>query len=442
MSVTIRDIEVRDIRFPTSDQLDGSDAMNPDPDYSCAYVTLITDDELVGHGLSFTLGRGTELISVAVDSLRHLIIGKTLAEITGQMGQFWHELTGDSQLRWMGPDKGVMHFAVGVLVNAIWDLWAKAEGKPVWQLLADMNPEETVRCIDFRYIDDALTPAEALSILEEHWETRSERISALKENGLPSYTTSAGWLGYSDDKLRRLCAEGIAKGWSHFKIKVGRDIDDDIHRCQLIREEIGWERTIMLDANQVWGVEQAMTNMKRLAEFKPWFIEEPTSPDDVLGHARIAQSLKPLGVGVATGEMCQNRIMFKQLMQADAISICQIDSTRVGGVNEILAIILMAKKFGIPVCPHAGGVGLCEYVQHLAMFDFICVSGTSTGRLIEYVDHLHEHFINPVQMRAGSYQAPTEPGYSITMKAESLDQFEFPNGPVWTARRRVISASD
>jgi L-fuconate dehydratase len=297
-----------------------------------------------------------------------------------------------------------------------------------------MTPEETVKCIDFRYISDALTPQEALEILQQSWSTRSERVQQLKETGFPSYTTSAGWLGYSDEKLRRLCREGVQRGWSHFKIKVGRDIEDDMHRAKLIREEIGWDATIMMDANQVWEVEEAIENMTRLAEFKPWFIEEPTCPDDVLGHARIAKSLAALGVGVATGEMCQNRVMFKQLLQAQAITVCQIDSTRVGGVNEILSIILMAKKFGVPVCPHAGGVGLCEYVQHLAMFDFVCVSGTTDGRLIEYVDHLHEHFEHPVVMRDGRYAAPSEPGYSITMKPSSLDEFEYPNGPVWQAR--------
>jgi L-fuconate dehydratase len=434
MTLTITDIQVRDIRFPTSDDLDGSDAMNPDPDYSCAYLTLITDSTQVGHGLSFTLGRGTELIAVAVDSLRRLVVGKTLEGITSDMGGFWREITGDSQLRWMGPDKGVMHFAVGVIVNAVWDLWAKVEGKPLWRLLADMTPEEIVKCIDFRYISDALTAQEALEILEESWPTRDERVQQLCETGFPSYTTSAGWLGYSDEKLRRLCREGVQRGWSHFKIKVGRDIEDDMHRAKLIREEIGWDATIMMDANQVWEVEEAIENMTRLAEFKPWFIEEPTSPDDVLGHAKIAKSLAPLGVGVATGEMCQNRIMFKQLLQAQAITVCQIDSTRVGGVNEILSIILLAKKFGVPVCPHAGGVGLCEYVQHLAMFDFVCVSGTTSGRLIEYVDHLHEHFEHPVVIRDGCYRAPSEPGYSITMKAASLDEFEYPDGPVWKAR--------
>ena len=435
MTITITDIEVRDIRFPTSDHLDGSDAMNPDPDYSCGYITLRTDSDLVGHGLSFTLGRGTELISGAVDAMERLVVGRTLDEITADMGKFWRHLIGDSQLRWMGPDKGVMHFAVGAVTNALWDLWAKVEDKPVWRLLADMTPEEIVRCIDFRYIDDALSPQEALQILEEMNDSRQERIDDLLTNGFPSYTTSAGWLGYSEEKLRRLCQEGVAAGWSHYKIKVGRDINDDIRRAKIIREEIGYDRKMMMDANQVWGVDEAIENMTRLAEFKPWFIEEPTSPDDVLGHAAIAEALRPLGVGVATGEMCQNRIIFKQFLQANAIDVCQIDSTRVGGVNEIISIILMAKKFGVPVCPHAGGVGLCEYVQHLAMFDYVCVSGTTENRLIEYVDHLHEHFEHPVEMQNGAYMPPSAPGYSITMKPASLDEFEFPNGPVWRARQ-------
>ena len=427
----ITDITARDIRFPTSQGLDGSDAMNPDPDYSCAYVTLHTDhpDQLEGHGITFTIGRGNELCVAAVEALKPLIVGQSLESFSPDMGGFWRHITGDSQLRWVGPDKGVMHLATAAVVNAVWDLYAKIEGKPLWRLLADMTPEQIVGSIDFRYITDALTPEQALEILRELEPTKNERIVRMEKSGYPSYTTSAGWLGYPDDKLRKLCQSLKKRGWTHFKIKVGRDIEDDIRRCRIIREEIGWDRKLMMDANQVWEVDQAIEHMQRLAEFKPWFIEEPTSPDDVLGHATIAKAIAP--IKVATGEMCQNRVIFKQLMQAGGLQICQIDSCRIGGVNEILSVLLMAKKFDIPVCPHAGGVGLCEYVQHLAIFDFVAVSGSTEDRLVEYSDHLHEHMVFPVNMQNGHYMPPQEPGYSITMKPESLNEFEFPNGKAW-----------
>jgi L-fuconate dehydratase len=320
--------------------------------------------------------------------------------------------------------------ATAAVVNAVWDLFAKTEQKPLWKLLSDMTPEQLVGCIDFRYITDALTPEEAIQMLAARQPTRGERAAELQDIGYPAYTTSAGWLGYSDEKLRALCQASLEKGWSHFKIKVGQNVEDDIRRLRIIREEIGWDRKVMLDANQVWDVNEAIQYMQQLAEFKPWWIEEPTSPDDVLGHAAIADAIKP--IGVATGEACQNRIIFKQLMQANAISFCQIDSCRMGGVNEVLAVILMAEKFGIPVCPHAGGVGLCEYVQHFAMFDYICVSGSLENRLVEYVDHLHEHFYHPVVMKDGRYMPPTAPGYSISMKEASLDEFEYPHGQAWS----------
>jgi len=428
---TITNLVVRDIRFPTSRQLDGSDAMNPDPDYSAAYVILETDGPHQGHGLTFTIGRGNEIVVAAIRALAPLIVGRSLASITTNLGEFWRHITGDSQLRWIGPEKGAIHLATAAVVNAVWDLYAKSEGKPLWKLLADMTPEELVRCIDFRYITDALTPQQACELLQRLAPTKAAREAEMRERGYPAYTTSAGWLGYSDDKLRRLCREAIAQGWNHLKIKVGRDLDDDIRRCTIIREEIGWVRKLMTDANQVWDVPQAIEWMKHLAKFKPWWIEEPTSPDDVLGHAAIARAMEPLGVGVATGEHCQNRVVFKQLMQADAIRFCQIDAARLGGVNEVLAVLLLAAKFGIPVCPHAGGVGLCEYVQHLSIFDYIAVSGSTENRVIEYVDHLHEHFLDPVTMRNGCYLPPTKPGYSIEMKSESLAQHEFPNGPAW-----------
>ena len=429
--ITITDVVIKDVRFPTSKSLDGSDAMNPDPDYSAAYVILKTDDDngLEGHGLTFTIGRGNELCAAAINSLAPLVVGKTLESFTANMGDFWKMITGDSQLRWLGPEKGVIHLATGAVVNAVWDLYAKAEGKPLWRLLADMTPEELVRCVDFTYITDAITPAEALKMLKEKESSKQERIAKLKQDGYPAYTTSAGWLGYSDDKMRRLCREAKEAGFDHMKIKVGSDLQDDMRRAAIIREEIGPDLRLMMDANQKWDVDEAIANMAELKKFDPYWIEEPTSPDDVLGHAKIARAVAP--IKVATGEHCQNRVVFKQLMQADAIGICQIDSCRVGGVNEILAILLMAAKFKIPVCPHAGGVGLCEYVQHLSMIDYIAISGSLENRIIEYVDHLHEHFFDPVVIKNGAYMPPSMAGYSITMKPGSIEEYSFPNGSFW-----------
>lgn len=421
----ITDIRVRDIRFPTSSDLSGSDAMNPDPDYSAAYVELETDAGLAGHGLSFTLGRGTEIVVAAVRAMMPLLRGRSLEEFTSDMAAFWRTVTGDSQLRWIGPDKGAVHLATAALVNAVWDLWAKAERKPVWRLVADLSPAEFVRLIDFRYLTDALRPEEALELLAERSEGRADRIARMEAQGYPAYTTSAGWLGYSDDRIRSLCRDGVGQGWDRFKIKVGRDRADDARRCRIIREEIGSEGILMTDANQVWDVAQAVDWMAGLASYRPLWIEEPTSPDDVLGHRAIREALKPHGIGVATGEMCQNRILFKQFLQAGAIDYVQIDATRLGGVNEVLAVLLLAAKFGKPVCPHAGGVGLCEYVQHLALIDYVCVSGALEGRVLEYVDHLHQHFLHPVNMRAGRYLPPREPGYSIEMRPASLDAHEF-----------------
>jgi L-fuconate dehydratase len=435
MTLTITDVTARDIRFPTSRALDGSDAMNPDPDYSAAYVILKTDspDGLEGHGLTFTIGRGNELCVAAINALAPLVRGKRLDSFTADMGAFWRMITGDSQLRWIGPEKGVIHLATAAIVNAVWDLYAKAERKPLWKLLADMTPAELVRCIDFRYITDALTPDEALAILERNAATRSTREAEMIERGYPAYTTSTGWLGYSDEHVRQRCREAIAQGWTHFKMKVGANIEDDVRRAALIRAEIGPERTLMMDANQVWNVDEAICNMERLAAFAPWWIEEPTSPDDILGHAAIARAVAP--IGVATGEHVHNRIMFKQLLQANAIRFCQIDSCRLGGVNEALAVLLMAAKFGVPVCPHAGGVGLCEYVQHLSIFDYIAVSASLDDRVLEYVDHLHEHFIDPVVIRSGRYMPPRQPGYSITMRPESLREYAFPDGAAWRGSR-------
>ena len=432
MLTTITRLTAHDIRFPTSRTLDGSDAMNPDPDYSAAYVVLDTDrtDREAGHGMTFTIGRGNELCVAAINALAPLVVGRTLEAFTSDMAGFWRHITGDSQLRWVGPDKGVIHLATAAVVNAVWDLWAKVERKPLWRLVADMTPEQLVGCVDFRYLTDVLTPDDAVQLLRHIEPTKATRIARLEREGFPAYTTSAGWLGYDDEKLRRLCRDSLTQGWNVFKIKVGRELNDDIRRCRIIREEIGWERRLMVDANQVWEVPQAIEWMKSLAQFKPWFIEEPTSPDDVLGHLAIAKAVAP--IQVATGEHCANRIMFKQFLQSGAIGVCQIDSCRLGGVNEVLAVLLLAARFGVPVCPHAGGVGLCEYVQHLAMIDFVSVSGSLEDRLCEYAGHLHEHFEHPVEMRNGHYVPPTAPGYSITMKSASLKEFSFPNGPAWT----------
>jgi len=431
MSITIKEVIAKDIRFPTSKTLDGSDAMNPDPDYSAAYVILRTDhpDGIEGHGLTFTIGRGNELCVQAINSLSYLIKGKTLGSFTQNMAGFWKMITGDSQLRWLGPEKGVIHLATGAIVNAVWDLYAKIEKKPLWKLVADMSPEEFISCIDFTYITDAITKEEALQILKKKESSKQERIKFLLENGYPAYTTSAGWLGYSNEKIRHLCRDAKKDGWKYLKMKVGSNLEDDMRRASIIREEIGYDMKLMMDANQKWDVEEAIHNVKRLAEFKPWWIEEPTSPDDILGHKAIADAVRP--IKVATGEHCQNRVVFKQLITSGAIDICQVDSCRIGGVNEILAVLLMAAKYEIPVCPHAGGVGLCEYVQHLSMIDYICVSGSIENRVIEYVDHLHEHFLDPVVIKNSAYMPPAVPGYSITMKRESLEKYSFPDGEAW-----------
>jgi L-fuconate dehydratase len=421
---TILNLRSFDLRFPTSRQLDGSDAMHPDPDYSAAYVILETDiQELEGHGLTFTIGRGNEIVCVAIEALRHLVVGQNLSDIAANMGHFWRHITSDSQLRWIGPDKGAIHLAAGAVINAVWDLWAKSENKPLWRLVSDMTPEQFVRCIDFRYLTDCITPAESLELLKRQQAGKAARIATLQREGYPCYTTSAGWLGYSDEKLKRLCSEVIDQGFRHVKLKVGRDLQDDIRRLAIVRELLGPDRQLMIDANQVWEVDVAIDWVGKLAFANPWFIEEPTSPDDVEGHRKIREAVAP--VKVATGEMCQNRVMFKQFIMRGAIDIVQIDACRVGGVNEILAVLLMAAKYGLPVCPHAGGVGLCEYVQHLSMIDYVCVAGTREGRVVEYVDHLHEHFIDPCIIRNAAYMPPQVPGYSITMRPESRERYRF-----------------
>lgn len=425
----ITSLEVLDIRFPTSRTSAGTDAMHTDPDYSAAYVVLHTDGSLEGHGLTFTIGRGNEVCTRAIEAYRPLVVGLSLDDITADFAGFWRTLAGESQLRWLGPEKGVIHLALAAIVNAVWDLYAKAEQKPLWKLLSDMTPAQIVSCIDFRYITDALTPAEAIAILERQQTTKPQRQGVLLDTGYPAYTTSVGWFGYSDEKIRWLCREALADGWTHFKVKVGGAPDDDARRVGLVRGEIGPQCRLMIDANQRWDVDEAIARVNELARFDLWWIEEPTFPDDVLGHATIARGVAP--VRVATGEHCANRVLFKQLMQANAIGVCQVDSCRVGGVNENLAIMLMAAKFGIPVCPHAGGVGLCEHVQHLSMFDYIAISGTMENRVIEFVDHLHEHFVDPVRIHRGRYLAPLRPGYSVEMLPESRMRYAFPGGAAW-----------
>jgi L-fuconate dehydratase len=429
--ILITSVRVIDLRFPTSREQIGSDAVNKDPDYSAAYCILETNTGLEGHGLTFTLGRGTDLVVQAVRYLSRYVVNRTLSSITDDLCAFSRQLTDDSQFRWLGPEKGVIHLATGALINAVWDLYARAESKPLWQLLSDMEPAQLLKAVDFRYIDDAVSPQEALDILTKARSTgKPVRLAQLQRQGYPAYTTSVGWFGYSDEKIRRLCHEALAEGWTHFKLKVGGDPANDLHRGHIVREEIGWTNKLMVDANQKWGVLEAIDRTRQLAVLQPWWMEEPTSPDDILGHARIRREVP--SVRIATGEHCHNRVMFKQLLQAQAIDVLQLDSCRVAGVNENLAIILLAAKFKVPVCPHAGGVGLCEYVQHLSAFDFLSVSASLEDRVIEFVDHLHEHFLTPVQIRNGRYILPTAPGYSIQIKEESLTRFAYPTGEAWS----------
>jgi L-fuconate dehydratase len=424
----ITNLSARDIRFPTSREKDGSDALNLG-DYSAVYVVLETDGPHAGYGLTFTNGHGTEIGVAAARALARLTVGRELEEITADFRGFYRRLTQDPQLRWIGPEKGIVHMTTGAVLNAIWDLWARREAKPVWKLLADLTPQQTVDCVPFTWITDALTPDEALAILEKNQATRSAREAEMRRDGFPAYTTSTGWLGYADEKVRRLCREALAQGFTHFKMKVSEDRAGNRRRAALMRAEIGRERRLSMDANQCWEVPDAIEHVRALAEFDPWWIEEPTSPDDVLGHAAIAKAIAP--IKLASGEMCQNRVVFKQLLQAGAIGYCQVDSCRVGGVNEVLAILLLAAKFGVPVCPHAGGVGLSEYVQHLAIYDYVALNPTLADRYCEYVDHLHEHFVEPVRVKGARYQAPLAPGYSIEMKDASLAAHEYPGGRVW-----------
>jgi len=435
---TITAAEVVDVRFPTSLTADGSDAMNKDGDYSAAYVILRTDDpELSGFGFTFTIGRGNDICVLAAEQRALPLIGLRVEDVVGDLGGTYRSLKSDSQLRWLGPEKGVEHLAMAAVMNAVWDLAARVAGKPLWRLLADMTPEELVDVADLQYLSDALTRSEAVAILTELQPTREARIAELEATGYPCYTTSAGWLGYSDEKLRRLCQEAVDAGYRHVKLKVGANLDDDIRRCRIAREVLGDDANLMIDANQVWDVPEAIEWVNALAEFKPLWIEEPTSPDDILGHAAVRRAVAP--IGVATGEHGMNRVLFKQMFQAEAIDFCQLDSARLASINEILSVYLMAKKFGVPVCPHAGGVGLCELVQHLSIFDYVAVSGSLEGRVTEYVDHLHEHFVDPCIVENGAYRLPTLPGYSAEMHEASLAEFAFPAGSYWAGRSASAS---
>jgi L-fuconate dehydratase len=436
---TITDVTVDDVRFPTSLSADGSDAMNKDADYSATYVTIRTDDPATsGFGFTFTIGRGNDVCAMAARLRGAPLIGRDVDELVGDLGAVYREMKSDSQLRWLGPEKGVEHLALAAVMNALWDMAARVAGKPLWRLLVEMPAERLVDLADLQYLGDVLTRDEAIAMLRETEPTRAARIAELERTGYPCYTTSAGWLGYSDEKLRRLCQEAVDAGYRHLKLKVGADVDEDVRRLRIAREVIGPDADLMIDANQVWDVPQAIEWVGRLAEFRPLWIEEPTSPDDVLGHAAIRKAVAP--IGVATGEHGMNRVLFKQLFQAEAIDYCQLDAARLGSINEVVAVYLMAKRFGVPVCPHAGGVGLCELVQHLSVFDYVAVSASLDDRITEYVDHLHEHFVDPCVIRDGAYVLPTAAGYSAEMHAASVREYAFPDGTYWAGRRAAVPA--
>ncbi|MCF4120290.1 fuconate dehydratase [Antribacter sp. KLBMP9083] len=438
---TITSVEVEDVRFPTSRTADGSDAMNKDGDYSAAYVVLRTDGTaadgtpLAGHGLTFTIGRGTDVVALAARHQAETLVGRDVEELAADMGRTYRDLTSDSQMRWLGPEKGVVHLSLAAVLNATWDLAARRADKPLWRLLTDMTPEQLVDVADLRYLSDVLTRDDALAILRAQEPTKAERVARLERTGYPVYTTSAGWLGYDDAKLRRLCQEAVDAGYGHIKLKVGASLSDDVRRLAIARDVIGPDRKLMIDANQVWDVPQAIEWVGELARFDPLWIEEPTSPDDVLGHAAVRSAVAP--VGVATGEHCHNRVMFKQFFQAGAIDYCQLDTGRLASINEIVSVLLLAAKFGVPVCPHAGGVGLCEMVQHVSVLDYVAVAGDLTGRVTEYVDHLHEHFTDPCVVAdtgdGAGYVLPSLPGYSTRMREESVARFRFPDGAAWSA---------
>jgi L-fuconate dehydratase len=423
-------LDCYDVRFPTSLEHDGSDAMNPDPDYSAAYAVIRTDAEgPEGHALCFTIGRGNDVVVAAIAALREHVVGKYVEDIVGDLGGFSAAMIGDSQLRWLGPEKGVMHMAIGTVVNAAWDLAAKIAGKPLWRFLADLTPEQIVALVDFRYLEDALTPDEALAILRAAEAGKAERIAELESKGHPAYTTTPGWIGYSDEKLVDLSRQAVADGFTQIKLKVGADTNDDMRRMALARRTVGPDIRIAVDANQRWGIAQAEAAIAAIAPWNPYWVEEPTSPDEILGLAVIKSSIAP--IKIAVGEHVANRVIFKQILQAGAADVLTIDACRVAGVNENLAILLLSAKYGVAVCPHAGGVGLCEMVQHLAMFDFVGVAATATDRVLEYVDHLHEHFTDPVRVVNGRYLAPSAAGFSTTLRPASLRDYEFPDGAVW-----------
>jgi L-fuconate dehydratase len=432
MTNKIIKLETIDLRFPTSEGLDGSDAINKDPDYSAAYVSIETELGNKGYGLIFTIGRGNDICCMAIEAMKHLVVGYDFDQIKDNISEFYNQLRSDSQLRWLGPEKGVIHMASGAIMNAVWDMWARTENKPIWRLLTDMSAEQFVDCIDFRYLSDAITKEEALDIVKENIATRQDRIEYIEQEGYPSYTTSAGWLGYSDEKLARLCKEAVDAGFSHIKLKVGLDLEDDKRRCRIAREVIGEKIKLMIDANQIWEVDQAIEWVNELEAYNPWFIEEPTSPDDVLGHQKIKQNIN--GIAVATGEHCQNRVLFKQFITSNAIDIVQIDACRLNSINEILAVYMLAAKYDKPVCPHAGGVGLCEYVQHLSIIDYVMISGKLEDRVVEYVDHLHEHFEDPCIIKDGNYVAPKAPGYSIKIFEKTIAEYTYPSGSEWQKR--------
>lgn len=420
-----------DVRFPTGQHGHGSDAMNKDPDYSAAYLILETDNaDLSGHSLVFTIGRGNDLQCQAVQDLARDIVGERVEDLIDRIGDIGRELVRDSQIRWLGPEKGIPHMAAGGVINALWDLICKSEGKPLWQVLSHLSPEQLTGLIDFRHISDALSPNEALQIFRDMEPERSRNEAILLETGLPAYTTTPGWLGYTDETMIRLAHEALADGFRFIKMKVGGSLENDKHRMALMRETVGPDITLAIDANQVWDVPDAIAWVNGLGDDKIHWVEEPTSPDDILGHKAIQDGIAP--IRVATGEHVHNRIMVKQLLQAGAISFLQIDATRVAGVNENIALIAMAKKFGVPVCPHAGGVGLCEMVQHLAMFDAVAVSGHHADRVVEFVDHLHEHFVVPTQIENAHYRAPLAAGIGAEMKPESIRDFHFPDGKEWS----------
>ncbi|SCO87568.1 probable L-alanine-DL-glutamate epimerase and related enzymes of enolase superfamily [Fusarium oxysporum] len=432
--IVITDFQTYDLRFPTSQDASGSDAMNPAGDYSATHIQLKTNTDLIGHGIAFTIGRGNDLCVAASRLIAERLVGKTLQSLTEDMGKTWRHLVADSQLRWVGPEKGVIHLGLSSCVNALWDLWGRYLGKPVWKIVADMTPEEFVSCIDFRYITDAITPEEAIQILQEQQHTKADRLSAASKNrAVPAYTTQAGWLGFSDDRMKEVIQENLDVGMDKFKFKVGGNINEDIHRLQVARKAIGYDRMLMVDANQVWSVPDAIENMKKLAPFKPVFIEEPTSPDDILGHATIRTALKPYGIAVATGEHCQNRVMFKQFLQAASIDYCQVDACRLGGVNEVMAVMLMAKKFNVPIVPHSGGIGLNEYTQHLALINYVCVSGEAS--LLEHINSFNEVLVHPVQTQGGYFVTPWESGYSVEYKKEAISKYLFPTGSFWVGEQ-------